>query len=425
MRVNESATKSATTPLEVNGVTYRWPQRPVVVVCNDGGDPDYLHAALAAGVVPHTARFMRSGFAVTAQCVIPGFTCPNNVSIVTGSPPAVHGISGNFYLEPESGRAVVMTGPELMRAPTVLSAFSRRGAKVISITAKDKLRQQLGKDMDIAGGAINFSSEKADRCTKQENGIADVLDLVGRPLPDMYSPELSLFVLAAGVKLLETQRPLLMYLSLTDFVQHTYAPGSPEANRYYHDIDAFLGRLDALGAVVGIVSDHGMREKANPDGSLKVVWLQDELDRAFGAGTTTVICPITDYFVAHHGSLGSFVRVYCRGAAPEAVMRLARSLPGVEAVYDKATAARAFDLPLDREGDVVVISDAHTCIGTTPAAHDLKALAGHTLRTHGGLGESRVPFILNRPLNEAYAARAARGGLRNFHIFDFAINGTA
>jgi phosphonoacetate hydrolase len=411
--------------IQVNGVRYRWPERPVVVVCNDGGDPAYLDRALAAGVVPHTARFMRTGFAAVAQCVIPGFTCPNNVSIVTGSPPSVHGISGNFYLEPETGRAVVMTGPELMRASTVLAAFSRQGAKVASITAKDKLRQQLGKDMDIAGGAINFSSEQADRCSKRENGIEDVLELVGMALPDMYSPELSLFVLAAGVKLMETQRPLVMYLSLTDYIQHTYAPGAPEANRYYQNMDALFGRLDALGAVVGVVSDHGMRKKANPDGTLKVVWLQDELDRAFGAGATTVICPITDYFVAHHGALGSFVRVYCRGAAADAVMRLARGLPGIEAVHDKATAARLFDLPLDREGDVVVMSDGDTCIGTTPAAHDLSALAGHALRTHGGLAESRVPFILNRPLNAAYAERAARGDLRNFHIFDFAINGVA
>jgi len=395
------------------------------VVCNDGGDPEYLDAALAAGIVPHTARFMRTGFSGVAQCVIPSFTCPNNVSIVTGSPPSVHGISGNFYLEPESGRAVVMTGPELMRAPTILAAFSRRGAKVVSVTAKDKLRRQLGKDMDIAGGAINFSSEKADRASREENGIENALGLVGRPLPDMYSPDLSLFVLASGVKLLETQRPLIMYLSLTDFIQHTYAPGTPEANRYYRDMDALLGRLDELSAVIGIVSDHGMRDKSNPDGSLRAVWLQDELDRAFGAGTTTVICPITDYFVAHHGALGSFVRVYCRGAAPEAVMGFARSLPGIEAVHDKATAARLFDLPLDREGDVVVISDGETCIGTTPAAHDLNALAGQRLRSHGGLAESRVPFILNRPLTPAYAARAARGDLRNFHIFDFAINGAA
>jgi phosphonoacetate hydrolase len=419
------AMTSAPAPIDVNGVRYRWPERPVVVVCNDGGDPEYLDAALAAGIVPHTARFMRTGFSAVAQCVIPSFTCPNNVSIVTGSPPSVHGISGNFYLEPGSGRAVVMTGPELMRAPTILAAFSGRGARVASITAKDKLRLQLGKDMDIAGGAINFSSEKADRASREENGIEDVLALVGRPLPDMYSAELSLFVLAAGVKLLQTRRPIIMYLSLTDFVQHTYPPGTPEANRYYHDMDALLGRLDELGAVIGIVSDHGMRDKSNPDGSVKAVWLQDELDRAFGAGTTTVICPITDYFVAHHGSLGGFVRVYCRGAAAEAVMGLARSLPGIASVLDKTTAARLFDLPLDREGDVVVISDGETCIGTTPAAHDLKALAGHRLRSHGGLAESRVPVILNSPLNAAYAARAARGDLRNFHIFDFAINGAA
>ena len=156
----------------------------------------------------------------------------------------------------------------------------------------------------------------------------------------------------------------------------------------------------------------------------KIVWLQDALDLEFGKSSTTVICPITDYFVAHHGSLGSFVRVYCRGrTTQEAVMKFACKLTGIEAVYDKATAARTFDLPIDREGDVVVISDAETCIGTTPSAHNLSAIEGHALRTHGGIAESRIPFILNYPLNETYAARAARGGLKNFHIFDFAING--
>ena len=411
------------TEISLNGIRYRWPRRPVVVVCNDGGDPAYLDRAFEQGIVPNLARFIDTGFCAVAQCVIPSFTCPNNVSIVTGSPPSVHGISGNFYLDPESGRAVVMTGPELMRSTTILAEFSHRGAKVAAITAKDKLRQQLGKDMDIAGGAVNFSSEKADCCTIGENGIADVLDLVRLPLPDMYSAELSLFVLAAGVKLLETRPPLVMYLSLTDYIQHTYAPGAPEADRYYAAMDALYGRLDQLGAVVGIVADHGMRDKSNPDGSPKVVWLQDALDRAFGEGATTVICPITDYFVAHHGALGSFVRVYCRRVAPEAAMRLVRGLAGIDAVYDRATAARLFDLPIDREGDVVVISDGETCIGTTPSAHDLSALAGAKLRSHGGLAESRVPFILNRPLTATYAARAARGSLRNFHIFDFAING--
>src|SRR5260370_14661135 len=203
------------TEIRLNGVRYCWPDRPVVVVCNDGGDPAYFDRALKDGIVPNVARFMETGFSAIAQCVIPSFTCPNNVSIVTGSPPSVHGISGNFYLEPETRNAVVMTGPELMRSTTILAQFSRNGVKVASITAKDKLRQQLGKDMNIAGGCINFSSEKADQCTRCENGIENVLELVGMPPPDMYSAELSLFVLRAGINLLETGKPRIVYLSFT------------------------------------------------------------------------------------------------------------------------------------------------------------------------------------------------------------------
>jgi phosphonoacetate hydrolase len=415
----------AKAPVELNGTAYRWPSRPVVVVCIDGGDPAYLDAALKEGVIPTTTRFMQSGFSGIAECVIPSFTCPNNVSIVTGSPPAVHGISGNFYLDPATRKAVVMTGPELMRSSTILAQFSRAGAKVISITAKDKLRQQLGKDMDIWGGSINFSSEKADACTLAENGITDVLDLVGLPLPGLYSPQLSLFVLAAGVKLLEREKPLLMYLSLTDYVQHKYAPEEREALRYYQDMDALFGKLDAMGAIVALIADHGMNDKTHADGSYRVVWLQDVLDRAFGPGKTTVICPITDYFIAHHGALGGFVRVYSNHASvtPEAIMNVARSLRGVDAVYDKLTAAARFDLPLDREGDVVVLGDAGTCVGGRERDHDLTGLAGHRLRSHGAIAEAKVPFILNKPLNERYAARAGAAGLRNFHIFDFAING--
>lgn len=413
-----------TTTVSLNGVNYRWPLRPVVVVCIDGSDPTYLDRALAKGVVPNVARFIHHGFSTIARSVIPSFTCPNNVSIVTGSPPAVHGISGNFYLDPATGKAVVMTGPELMRSSTVLAEFSHAGAKVVSITAKDKLRQQLGKNMDIKGGSINFSSEKADRCTIEENGVANVLPLLGLPLPEMYSAELSLFVLEAGVKLLETEKPSLMYLSLTDYVQHKYAPEEAEALRYYEDMDALFGKLDALGAVLALTADHGMNDKTNGDGSYRVVWLQQVLDTKFGKGATTVICPITDYYVAHHGALGGFVRVYCHHtASPESVMETARSLNGVEAVYDKATAAKIFELPIDREGDVVVIGDKFTCIGTREEDHDLAGLAGHRLRSHGAVAESAVPFILNRPLNDAYAARAKEGVIRNFNVFEFAING--
>jgi phosphonoacetate hydrolase len=410
--------------IALNDVTYRWPTQPLVVICIDGGDPAYFERGRRDGIIPTVDRFMRTGFSTTAQGTIPSFTCPNNMSIATGAAAAIHGICGNFYLDPDTGDAVVMTGPELLRSDTVLGRFSRQGARVVSITAKDKLRQQLGKDFDMGAGSINFSSQCADQCRKDEHGIEDVLHLVGMPLPDMYSMELSLFVLEAGVRLLEKQRPDLMYLSLTDYVQHKYAPGEPEADRFYRALDAMFARLDALGAVVALTADHGMNDKSRPDGSPNVIWLQDHLDQALGRGRTIVICPITDRFVGHHGALGGFVRVYCRGGVTRReVMRHIDGLPGIETILEKEDAARRFELPLDREGDIVVISDTGTCIGGAQADHDLSGLAGHRLRTHGGVSEGTVPFIFNRPLNPAYAARAAAGGLKSHHLFDFALNG--
>ena len=410
--------------VQLNGVRYRWPARPVVVVCIDGGDPAYFEQGVRDGIVPNVQRFMKTGFSAVADGDVPSFTCPNNMSIATGSPPSVHGISGNFYLDPATGEAVVMTGPELLRSRTIMAEFSRHGARVASITAKDKLRRQLGKEMRIGDGSVNFSAECADQCTRQEMGIDDALALTGMPQPDMYSPELSLFVLEAGIKLLAARRPDILYLSLTDYVQHKYAPGEPEADRYYKEMDDRFGALDALGAVVALTADHGMNDKSNADGSPNVIWLQDVLDERFGRGTSTVICPITDRFVAHHGALGGFVRVYCHGQLrPEDVMGLTRELSGIHGVYDKATAARLFELPIDREGDVVVVGDTGTCIGAAEADHDLSGLKGHRLRTHGGISERRVPFILNAPLRPEYAARAAAAPLRSYQIFDFAING--
>ena len=167
-----------------------------------------------------------------------------------------------------------MTGPELLRSRSVMSEFSRYGAKVASITSKDKLRKQLQKDMDLSGGSVSFSVQFADQANMQENGIENVLDYVGQPHPDMYSAELSLFVLDAGIKLLEERRPDILYLSLTDFIQHTNAPGDPIANQFYRDMDARFGRLQELGAVVALTADHGMSDKADANGKPNVVWLQ-------------------------------------------------------------------------------------------------------------------------------------------------------
>ena len=409
----------------VNGINYRWPLRPVVVVCIDGGDPAYLRQFLADGAIPNVARFVSEGFAAVVDGSMPSFTCPNNMSIITGTPTSKHGISGNFYLDTANWQPVVMTGPELLRGDTIVTKFAEAGARVVSITAKDKLRKQLAKGLDVSKGHVSFSSEFADRCTIAENGIDNVLELVGMTKPEMYSMELSLLVLEAGIKLLETRRPDLLYLSLTDWVQHKWSPEEADARRFYQKLDDCFGRLAAMDVTLALTADHGMNDKSNAAGEPNVIWLQDILDAKFGKNETVVICPITDAFVAHHGALGGFVRVWSRGRVTDRqIIDCIGAIDGIEMALDKATACRMFDMPADREADVAVVARQDVCIGGAAAAHDLNGLKGHRLRTHGGVSETKVPLILNRELNETYKMKAACTTLKSYQIFDFAINGT-
>ena len=305
--------------VEVNGRTYRTPERPTVVICFDGCDPAYIERGIKDGILPTIAAFRDTGFFGSAEAEVPTFTNPNNASIVTGVPPAVHGISGNYYLDRATGEERMITDAALMRCGTILAAMAKAGVKTAAVTAKDKLRLMLARGLD----GIAFSSEKADKVTLADNGITDVERMVGRGKPDQYSADLSIYVLDAGLRLLERGAAQLLYLSLSDFVQHAHAPGEAEANAFNRAVDERIAQLMAAGAVVGVVADHGMNDKSRPDGSANVVFLEEELNRRFGDGAVRVICPITDPFVRHHGALGSFVRVYLRKATDMAALMAA------------------------------------------------------------------------------------------------------
>ena len=407
-------------PIEVNGRSYGWPQSPTVVVCIDGSEPDYIEAAVADGVMPFMARMLANGANLRADCVVPSFTNPNNLSIVTGRPPVVHGISGNYFLNPDTGEEVMMNDPALLRAPTLFPAFQDAGAGIAIVTAKDKLRRLLGHGLRFgADGAICFSSEKADQATLAENGIEGVPELVGMDVPSVYSAELSEFVFAAGCKLMAARRPDLMYLSTTDYVQHKHAPGSAGANAFYAMMDGYLAQLDEMGTVLSLTADHGMNAKHNDTGAPDVIFLQDVLDGWLGEGAARVILPITDPYVVHHGALGSFATAYLPDAvdAQELAGRLSE-LEGIEYAAPKSDACARFELPEDRMGDLVVVSEINKVIGTRPDRHDLSGLEV-PLRSHGGVSEQTVPLLFNRPVD------AAGRSLRNFDAFDLALNSVA
>jgi phosphonoacetate hydrolase len=401
--------------IHVNGRKYRWMDHPVVAVCVDGCEFDYITAAVAAGVAPFLGRLLAGeGTCFIGDCVIPSFTNPNNLSIVTGVPPAVHGICGNYFFDRERGEEVMMNDPRYLRCGTILAAFSDAGAKVAVITAKDKLRRLLGYKMK----GICFSSEKADQVTLAENGIEHILERVGMPVPSVYSAALSEFVFVAGVKLLERERPDLMYLSTTDYIQHKAAPGTPLANDFYAMMDKHLERLDQLGATIVLTADHGMNAKHGADGKPNVVYLQDVLDGWLGGDVARVILPITDPYVVHHGALGSFALVYLPESVDQRALRdRIAALPAIEVVLPRAAAAERFELPPDRIGDVVVISRKDTVIGTSAGRHDLSGL-DVPLRSHGGLSEQKVPLLVNRKVTEQPPTRR----WRNFDAFDLGLN---
>jgi phosphonoacetate hydrolase len=399
--------------LEVNGRHYALPRQPTVVVCVDGCEPDYLAQAVAGGRMPWLKRVLAEGTAVVADCVVPTFTNPNNLSIVTGAPPSVHGICGNYLYDTASGTEVMMNDPKWLRAPTILAALAGAGKTCAVVTAKDKLRKLLGKGMT----GICFSSEKADAVTQDENGITDVLGLVGMPVPDVYSAGLSEFVFAAGVALMKSRRPDVMYLSTTDYIQHKHAPGTPGADAFYAMMDGYLGQLDAMGCLIALTADHGMNAKTQMDGSPDVIYLQDHLDGWLGAGAARTILPITDPYVVHHGALGSFATLYLTPTDLAKAQPLLAGLRGIERVYTREEAAQVFELPLDRIGDLVVVSERSTVLGTSAAKHDLSGLDA-PLRSHGGVSEQRVPLILNRRIDGLDRQRR----WRNFDAFDLALN---
>jgi phosphonoacetate hydrolase len=400
--------------IEVNGREYRLPAQPAVVICVDGCEPDYIAQAVAAGHMPWMKRVLAQGSAVIADCVIPSFTNPNNLSIVTGVPPAVHGICGNYLYDTESGVEVMMNDPKWLRAPTLLAALAEAGCKVAVITAKDKLRKLLGHQLR----GICFSAEKADQATLEEHGIEGVLALVGMPVPSVYSAELSEFVFAAGVKLVQTRRPDVMYLSTTDYVQHKHAPGAAEANAFYAMMDRYLAELERLGCAIALTADHGMNAKTRLDASPNVIYLQDMLDGWLGSGRARVILPITDPYVVHHGALGSYATIYLPGDVDASALALRiAALRGIETVLARAEAARRFELPVDRIGDLVVVSGRSVAIGGAAAKHDLSGLDA-PLRSHGGVSEQAVPLVLNRRIGDLDENRR----WRNFDAFDWVLN---
>lgn len=408
--------------IALHGRSYDLPQAPTVVVCIDGFDPTYLQAGVEDGIIPTMASFVQTGFHKTAKCAIPSLTNPNNLSIITGRPTSYHGVSGNYYIDTKSGEEHMIQDASLVTGSTLLAQLAAAGIRVAAVTAKDKLRKILCHDLD-GKGAICFSSQHARNTTVAEHGIENVEEWLGQTQPSQYSPELSLFVLDAGVRLLEERRADFLYLTLSDYVQHKYAPREPESDRFMQQIDKRLAAFIELGAIVAVTGDHGMSDKSRPDGKPNVLFVEDILRDRWPHLGARVICPIADPFVKHHGALGGYVRIHFLRQQPtidevDAMIKYLEHFPQVDVILTRKDAAERFETPVDREGDLIVISEKNAALGARSEDHDLELLRGHRLRTHGGLSEQEIPLLCSTRLFGA----AKEDDWRNFDAFDIVLN---
>jgi phosphonoacetate hydrolase len=408
----------STSSFSVNGISYHPASKPIVVVCMDGSADEYYNAALSKDRIPNLKKMIANGYRGLVRDALPSFTNVNNSSIVTGVTPAIHGICGNFFYDEKKDAEVMMNSAEYLRADTILAAAANSGRKVAVVTAKEKLRDILSYKMK----GIAFSAEKANLAKKETHGIDQVEEIVGYKTPEIYSAEASLFVFRAGIALIKKSLADFIYLSLTDYMQHTYAPESEQALSFYENMDREFGKLLELGAIIGAVPDHGMNAKVNEEGKPNVLFIEDLLEEKFQE-RFRVICPITDPYVKHHGALGSYVVVHIPDKSKIDVIKdWLLMQKGITEVFDKQSAVRMLEQPEDRIGDLVVLSARDVVLGRRPQYHDLSALDG-TLRSHGGRYEEMVSMIISHPLNDKYKMKAS-GDPRNFQIFDFTINGT-
>src|SRR3546814_14447343 len=100
--------------------------------------PIYLERGLADGTLPTMRTFKEAGYVGTALASVPTTTNTTNTSIVTGVPPAVHGIQGNYYLDTETGEATMTPDATRPRCGTIPATLTRARGHTAAVTPTAK-----------------------------------------------------------------------------------------------------------------------------------------------------------------------------------------------------------------------------------------------------------------------------------------------
>ena len=337
--------------------------KTIAVFCIDGLDPEYIEA----GEAPNMRELARKGFLKIGQCMIPSVTNVNNVSLVTGSYPEVHGICSNYWWLSERNEGIYVESGEYVEAETIFQQAQRQGRTSILVTSKDKLLRLLSK-----GATVAVSSEEPPDW---------VVAGVGPP-PEIYSLEVNGWVIRAASYIMGQCPGDLVYITTTDYAMHTYGPEHPEAKRHMAILDDAIGDLLTAHPDVGFLAtaDHGMSRKT------RMVDIKHALG-AYGIRANPVPV-IKDRYVVHHSNLGGCMFVYLRSSDVEEAVNVLRGTPGVEEALSREEAVARFRLRHERIGDIVVMGEGDVVFGD-PSEVVMPA----NLRSHGSTHERDVPIM--------------------------------
>jgi phosphonoacetate hydrolase len=311
------------------------------------------------------------------------------VSIACGAPPAEHGITGNFYFDPETGTGDYMEDQAFVLVPTVLERARDRGVRSALLTSKEKTVRLLGRGADIAVAAENPPPAMRERYG---------------PPPNIYSAEINHWLWRVAVDLLRQEPDLgLLYVHTTDFPMHAWGPEDERSQEHLRTLDALIGEALEVAPDVRFLAtaDHAMNRKRR-------CW---DLGRACAERDAPVRIAISaekDRYVRHHRTFGGTAYVWLHAPGDrDRVTAAIRGLDGVEEVLDRSDAAARLRLHPDRIGDLVVLGDVDTVFG------DLEDGSMESLpddyRSHGSLHELEVPlYTFNQrqdgPSLDSYAA---------------------
>jgi phosphonoacetate hydrolase len=343
--------------------------RRIVVVMLDGFDVEYLEAS----PMPTLKKWAAEGVSARVQGQMPTVTNANNASICCGVAASVHGITGNSYLNRETGREDFMEDGRLLRARTLFQKAARHGLQSGLFTSKKKTASLLN-----AGTSFMAAAEAPTPELVKRYGNA----------PGIYSAEINYWLWDVVIDQLRTRKDLgVLYVHTTDYPMHMHPPEARESQLHLAKLDAKLTEAAAAApdAAFYITADHGMNHKTR-------AWDLEKACANRGAPVRIAISAERDQYPKHHLGLGGVAWVYLRqGSDEQRVAPVLEALEGVEQVLTRQEAASAFDLMPGRIGDLVVTGNRDTVFGVLDReTEDLNS----TYRSHGSRYEQTVPLII-------------------------------